>query len=937
MDFVRSMLGGVAEAAAGSSGSSGAAVAAAAETIELLVNRLTHSTLLDDRRDACRALKAMSRKFRIEVGAQALEHILEVLETEATAPAADEEILSYALDTLCNICSPEEFEEEVISDNARDNINNIGEQFTEIFLKRAMNVQTCIDILDLYDFKVRRPAVKLLTNLLLNKPRDMQEYILGSRMGVSRLMDILVDPREVLRNDALLLLIQLTKGNANLQKIVAFENAFDKLVDIIQSEEYSDGGIVVEDCLRLMLNLLRNNPSNQTFFREGSYIQKAAKFFDLTLDEQEIEIGWSAQKVSNMLHMLLVMRTLVSPSNPTGVTSSCQDSILNCGLLEKLCSILMAAGIPAEILTETINAISECIRGHLANQNFFSSINAPTVPPKSALMLLLMSMVNEKQPFSLRCAVLYCFQSYLHKNPAGQHNIMLTLLPSSDADPVAAPPAAQLPTSPATTKVKLSPASRTVKPSGDLATAKTDLSAGQLLCGGLFSPDRLSNWFSATALAHGLTDHDNIKLELLRVQLSTAGGNVPVSFLAQVCNIVQMTSNIQSRIGYLMLICTWINNCPSAVSHLLRVDSMIPFLTGQIGSNEHDELERLGQGICAFLLGLGLVFNDDSVAGSTQDQLYQLIEKRIGYEVFMDKLSEVTKHEAHNRALKHPQIKCHEASELVFDHKFCSQFKHLEHVVINWLAKRKENSEDGAEVVSIQDVEQYKELIREQDKRITDLSHANIYLQQALVSAKQQVEEQESSIQTLRDQNQLLKASNKAPVAPAAVTNGGTELPGGAMEEHQVISNEEKDKLREAEETRRKLEKEVRLRDEIIMELEMRLQSGTVGAGTNATSQTTEGAGVEEKQQQIEGEMLQTQIHALYATVAAKDAEIDRLNGLVYEFRSMKGDFEVLRTEQDDLLMMLSDQDTKIDGYKKKLKALGETLDGDDDDDTGGD
>ena len=790
-----------------------------------------------------------------------------------------------------------------------------------------------IIIIIIIEWQVRRPAVKLLTNLLLNKPRDMQEYILGSHMGVSRLMDILVDPREVLRNDALLLLIQLTKGNANLQKIVAFENAFDKLVDIIQSEEYSDGGIVVEDCLRLMLNLLRNNPSNQTFFREGSYIQRAAKFFDLTLDEQEIEIGWSAQKVSNMLHMLLVMRTLVSPSNPTGITSSCQDTILNCGLLEKLCSILMAAGIPAEILTETINTISECIRGHLANQNFFSSINAPTVPPKSALMLLLMSMVNEKQPFSLRCAVLYCFQSYLHKNPAGQHNIMFTLLSSNDAAAVATP-AAPLPTSSATTKVKSSPASRTVKPSGDLAAAKTDMSAGQLLCGGLFSPDRLSNWFSATALAHGLTDQENIKLELLRVQLSTAGGNVPVSFLAQVCNIAQMTSNIQSRIGYLMLICTWINNCPSAVSHLLRVDTMIPFLTGQIGSNEHDELERLGQGLCAFLLGLGVVFNDDSVAGSTQDQLYQLIEKRIGYEVFMDKLSEVTKHEAHNRALKHPQIKCHEASELVFDHKFCSQFKHLEHVVINWLAKRKENSEDGAEVVSIQDVEQYKELIREQDKRITDLSHANIYLQQALVSAKQQVEELESSIQTLQDQNQLLKASNKAPVASAAITNGGTE-PSNAMAEHEVISNEEKEKLREAEDTRRKLEKELRLRDEIIMELEMRLQSGTVVAGTNATSQTTDSASVE-KQQQIEGDMLQAQIHALYATVAAKDAEIDRLNGRVDEFRSMKGDFDVLRAEQDDLLMMLSDQDTKIDGYKNRLKALGETLGGDDDDDPGG-
>ena len=41
---------------------------------------------------------------------------------------------------------------------------------------------------------------------------------------------------------ALLLLIQLTKGNANIQKIVAFENAFERLLDIIKDEGNSDGG-----------------------------------------------------------------------------------------------------------------------------------------------------------------------------------------------------------------------------------------------------------------------------------------------------------------------------------------------------------------------------------------------------------------------------------------------------------------------------------------------------------------------------------------------------------------------------------------------------------------------------------------------------------------------------------------------------------------------
>ncbi|XP_078800835.1 general vesicular transport factor p115-like [Oryzias latipes] len=111
-----------------------------------------------------------------------------------------------------------------------------------------------------------------------------------------------------------------------------------------------------------------------------------------------------------------------------------------------------------------------------------------------------MSMVNERQPFVLRSAVLYCFQCFLYKNQKGQGEIVATLLPSTiDAN---------------------------------------SISAGQLLCGGLFSADSLSNWCAAVALAHALQDNLTQKEQLLRVQLATSLGKPPVSLLQQCTNIL---------------------------------------------------------------------------------------------------------------------------------------------------------------------------------------------------------------------------------------------------------------------------------------------------------------------------------------------------------------------------------------------------------------
>lgn len=95
------------------------------------------------------------------------------------------------------------------------------------------------------------------------------------------------------------------------------------------------------------------NTSNQNYFKEGNYIQRLMPFFDIPFD-----VTWNPQKISNLLLMFKVIRGLVSPSNPLQVTNSCQKVMNQSGVLQKLCTILLSNGIPAEVLTEVCHLLS---------------------------------------------------------------------------------------------------------------------------------------------------------------------------------------------------------------------------------------------------------------------------------------------------------------------------------------------------------------------------------------------------------------------------------------------------------------------------------------------------------------------------------------------------------------------------------------------------
>jgi hypothetical protein len=489
----------------------------------------------------------------------------------------DSELCCLSLDILFNIVTNDESTQQESSNLPAD----ISTQFTEMFAKETSNIELIFDLLDEFDFKTRWSTLKLLNSLIQNQCERLQEMILQIPRGVSRLIDLLNDSREIIRNDTILLLNNLTKTNANIQKIIAFESGFDRIMEIVDSEGSAlDGGVVVEDCFNLLLNLLQTNTSNQSFFKEANYIKQFCKYFDLnsasakpnsssSLDSDVSSSSsgnsvWTMQKTTNLSLLLKLIRCLVAPNNQQQIIADCQKAYNHFGLLHRLSAMLLLPGLPAELLSEAISTVGEVIRGNKANQQLFSTVMMPSNPPRPIIIILLMSMINEKQPFHLRCSILYCFQCYLFKNEEKKAEIINTLLPQQNNS--------------------------------------QQVNAGQILCSGLFNiNDFISNWLCAIAFSHTISDSNVLKEQLLRVQLAvnqSENGTSPqaVSLMQQCMNMLidsidpnsvnasahQLISNhrlkFQTVISILMFLSTWLANCPTAVNHFLSQQQNVSYV-----------------------------------------------------------------------------------------------------------------------------------------------------------------------------------------------------------------------------------------------------------------------------------------------------------------------------------------------------------------------
>lgn len=410
-----------------------------AETIETMTDSLRDSTLLSDRRDACRGLRSLSKDYRVEVGAQAMDALLQAIRNDSH----DSEIVNYCLESLNYIISgsladspaatwPDSadqtglgFDQSGTSSNSFSSSNrkqttaastaiaktttnhhhsnnngannrhgssgagslkhDPGRELAEIFLKKHDHVHTILDFVTDNDFKTRWVAVRLICGLARHKLAMVQDYILSFPTGVSRLMQLIAEEQELIRNDALVLFVRMTQSNSSLQHIVAYENGFDKIMYIIELENYLDGTVaVVMDCLNILLNLTQTNEPNQILFREAGHIQKLMPFFNAIPT-----IQWTNEKTACLVLVLQIIDSMILPTNSSVHVQTCQNIMQRCGLLDKLCELLTATSMPIGVLSETMNTASDIVRGHLGP-------NANMVMPTQAMMpVMLLSMVKE--------------------------------------------------------------------------------------------------------------------------------------------------------------------------------------------------------------------------------------------------------------------------------------------------------------------------------------------------------------------------------------------------------------------------------------------------------------------------------------------------------------------------------------------------------------
>lgn len=169
------------------------------------------------------------------------------------------------------------------------------------------------------------------------------------------------------RSAALHLLVDLTAvSQTELQKLIAFEDAYARIFNIVQDDGgMASGATAVQYCLSLLANLIRHSTSNQSLFREsgciatlGNYVDQVARIDADTLAQNPVDCEKNAWGLLAVLRLFLDRRDLgtTTTSNQSKLYNDVSSALIalafNRALSPRIASMVShMTSLPADLLT----------------------------------------------------------------------------------------------------------------------------------------------------------------------------------------------------------------------------------------------------------------------------------------------------------------------------------------------------------------------------------------------------------------------------------------------------------------------------------------------------------------------------------------------------------------------------------------------------------
>ncbi|KAK5174919.1 Vesicle-mediated ER to Golgi transport protein [Saxophila tyrrhenica] len=358
----------------------------ATATIDTLCGRLQSATLLEDRRAAILGLRSFAKQYPASVASGSLRELISTLRRDGLGEkggskddngrrsdegTGDVDTIRLVLETLLMLFNP-----DATSPEAGD---EIAFYMADEFSMRQDNITLLLNLLDptspYADYYSRLYSVQLLSAICVSRPDRLQECILSAPLGVSRLVGVLDDARDAVRNAGLLLLVDLTSGaNEDLRKIVAFEDVFGKVFALIQLEGgLAEAGITAQDCLSLLANLVKGSASNQTMFRESGCVAQLAQLLQQAFPPSQHEAAFIAQNRQKSAFGLLQLFRLFLIAGESSTPQN-QASFFRAGTAQTLIDLGFEPHLPVPIRTAALKAAAELIASNAPLQEAFAAL-----------------------------------------------------------------------------------------------------------------------------------------------------------------------------------------------------------------------------------------------------------------------------------------------------------------------------------------------------------------------------------------------------------------------------------------------------------------------------------------------------------------------------------------------------------------------------------